>query len=112
MSYAGGFESALDQAKHAAGDHDVLIAGGANAVQQYLVTGLVDEFEVHVVPFFSVPASGCSRTSVTSHSSSCAPSRRPASPTSSTRQVKRPAGDAPGAGRPTRSRHALLASIS
>ena len=28
----------------------MLLGGGASAVQQYLATGLVDEFELHVVP--------------------------------------------------------------
>jgi dihydrofolate reductase len=28
----------------------VLLGGGANVVQQYLAPGLVDEFELHVVP--------------------------------------------------------------
>jgi dihydrofolate reductase len=45
-----GIESALGQAKQAAGDRDVLLAGGASVVQQYLAAGLVDEFELHVVP--------------------------------------------------------------
>lgn len=45
-----GIESALDQAKRVVGDKDVLIGGGANVVQQYLAAGLVDEFELHVVP--------------------------------------------------------------
>ena len=45
-----GIESALQQAKQAAGGRDVLLAGGANVVQQYLAGGLVDEFELHVVP--------------------------------------------------------------
>ncbi len=45
-----GIESALEQAKLAAGDRDVLLGGGANAVQQYLAAGLVDAFELHVVP--------------------------------------------------------------
>jgi dihydrofolate reductase len=45
-----GIESALQQAKQAAGGRDVLLAGGANVVQQYLAAGLVDEFELHVVP--------------------------------------------------------------
>lgn len=45
-----GIESALEQARRAAGANDVLIGGGANAVQQYLAAGLVDEFEFHVVP--------------------------------------------------------------
>ena len=45
-----GIESALEQARAAAGDRDVSIAGGADVVQQYLNAGLVDEFELHVVP--------------------------------------------------------------
>jgi dihydrofolate reductase len=45
-----GIESALEQAKKAAGGLDVLIGGGAHAVQQYLAAGLVDEFELHIVP--------------------------------------------------------------
>jgi dihydrofolate reductase len=45
-----GIESALEQAKQAAGGRDVLLGGGANVVQQYLAAGLVDEFELHVVP--------------------------------------------------------------
>ena len=46
-----GIESALDQARQTAGDRDVLIGGGANVVQQYLAARLVDELELHVVPF-------------------------------------------------------------
>jgi dihydrofolate reductase len=45
-----GIESALEQAKRAAGDQDVLLGGGANVAQQYLVAGLIDEFELHIVP--------------------------------------------------------------
>ena len=45
-----GIESALDQAGHAAGDLDVSLAGGANAAQQYLKAGLVDEMEINLVP--------------------------------------------------------------
>jgi dihydrofolate reductase len=45
-----GIESALEQAKAAAGDKDVLIAGGANAIQQYLAAGLLEELHLHVVP--------------------------------------------------------------
>jgi dihydrofolate reductase len=47
-----GIESALAQARDAAGDRDVLIAGGADVAQQYLCAGLVDEFQVHVAPVF------------------------------------------------------------
>ena len=43
-----GIGSALDQAREAAGDRDVRIAGGGEAVRQYLRAGLVDEFELNV----------------------------------------------------------------
>ena len=45
-----GIESALDQAREAAGDKDVLLAGGAEAAQQYLKAGLLDEIMLHVAP--------------------------------------------------------------
>jgi dihydrofolate reductase len=45
-----GIESALAQARDAAGDKDVSLAGGAQAVQQYLAAGLLDEMEISVVP--------------------------------------------------------------
>ena len=45
-----GIESALEQARAAAGDEDVTIAGGASAVQQYLAAGLLDELQLHVAP--------------------------------------------------------------
>jgi dihydrofolate reductase len=45
-----GIESALAQAKQAAGEGDVLLGGGADSINQYLAAGLVDELEVHVVP--------------------------------------------------------------
>ena len=45
-----GIESALDQARRAAGGKDIVLAGGAKAAQQYLAAGLVDEMEIHLVP--------------------------------------------------------------
>jgi dihydrofolate reductase len=45
-----GIEAALDRAMGAAGGQDVSLGGGANAAQQYLRAGLVDEMEIHVVP--------------------------------------------------------------
>jgi dihydrofolate reductase len=45
-----GVESALEQAKEAAGDKDVALGGGASVAQQYLSAGLMDEMELHVVP--------------------------------------------------------------
>lgn len=49
---AGGsaLESAVAQARAAAGDRDVLIAGGASAIAQALAAGLVDRLSLHVVP--------------------------------------------------------------
>jgi len=45
-----GIESALEQARAAAGDKDVHVSGGAEAINQYLAAGLIDELELHVVP--------------------------------------------------------------
>lgn len=45
-----GIESALDQARAAAGDRDVRIAGGGETIQQYLNAGLVEELSVAVSP--------------------------------------------------------------
>jgi dihydrofolate reductase len=45
-----GIETALSQARKAAGSKDVLLGGGASVAQQYLAAGLVDEMELHVVP--------------------------------------------------------------
>jgi dihydrofolate reductase len=47
-----GIESALEQARAAAGEKDVAIGGGASVVQQYLNAGLVDEFLIHLAPVF------------------------------------------------------------
>ncbi len=46
----GGIEAALAQAGEAAAGKDVTIGGGADAINQYLTAGLVDELELHVVP--------------------------------------------------------------
>jgi dihydrofolate reductase len=45
-----GIEAAFDQARAAAGDGDVSVAGGASGVQQYLAAGVIDEFQIHVAP--------------------------------------------------------------
>ena len=45
-----GIESALEQAKAAAGDKNVSVGGGANTIQQYLGAGLVDEMQIHIAP--------------------------------------------------------------
>jgi dihydrofolate reductase len=43
-----GIESALEQARAAAGDKDVQVAGGANAIQQFIAAGLLDELQIHL----------------------------------------------------------------
>jgi len=45
-----GIERALDEARRAASGKDVALAGGAQAAQQYLNAGLVDEMQLHLVP--------------------------------------------------------------
>jgi dihydrofolate reductase len=45
-----GFDKALEQAKAAAGDADVAIAGGASTVRQAFAAGALDEIMLDVVP--------------------------------------------------------------
>ncbi len=45
-----GFDLALEQAKAAAGDRDVDIAGGASTVRQAFAAGAVDELVLDIVP--------------------------------------------------------------
>jgi dihydrofolate reductase len=45
-----GIDAALERAREAAGDADVLIAGGASVVQQYFAAGLIDEITLSVSP--------------------------------------------------------------
>lgn len=45
-----GIESALNQARAAAGGGDVSIHGGATTINQYLTAGLIDELRLHIVP--------------------------------------------------------------
>jgi dihydrofolate reductase len=47
-----GVESALEQARAAAGDRDIRISGGANVIQQYLNMGVVEELEIALAPVF------------------------------------------------------------
>jgi dihydrofolate reductase len=46
----GGIESALEQARAAAGEKNVALGGGASVAQQYLRAGLLDELRIHVAP--------------------------------------------------------------
>ena len=45
-----GIGSALDQAREAAGDRDVRIAGGGATILEYVNAGLVDEFSIALSP--------------------------------------------------------------
>ncbi|NKZ06792.1 dihydrofolate reductase family protein [Actinomadura latina] len=45
-----GIESAMAQAREAAGDGNVSIAGGAQTVNQYLAAGLIDDLRLHIAP--------------------------------------------------------------
>jgi len=47
-----GIESALEKARKSAKGKDIRIQGGANTIQQFLNTGLVDEFFIHIAPVF------------------------------------------------------------
>ncbi|MEV6831450.1 dihydrofolate reductase family protein [Amycolatopsis sp. NPDC051102] len=45
-----GVESALRQAKAAAGEENVVLMGGGTTLRQFLLAGVVDELRLHVVP--------------------------------------------------------------
>jgi dihydrofolate reductase len=45
-----GLDSALEQARSAAGGKRIAIAGGASVVRQFLAAGMLDELYLHVVP--------------------------------------------------------------
>jgi dihydrofolate reductase len=45
-----GIASALEQARAAAGERDVSIAGGASTVRQVIAAGRLDELYLHIVP--------------------------------------------------------------
>jgi dihydrofolate reductase len=45
-----GVASAIEQARSAAGDKDVAIAGGGTLLQQVMRAGLLDQLELHVAP--------------------------------------------------------------
>ena len=45
-----GIESAVEQARAAAGDKNVSVGGGAKTAQQCLRAGLLDEMQIHLAP--------------------------------------------------------------
>ena len=53
-----GIESALEQARAAAGPGNIAIAGGATTINQFLAGGLIEELRLHMVPFTSGVTSG------------------------------------------------------
>jgi dihydrofolate reductase len=74
-----GIEAALDQARQAAGDRDVRIAGGGATILEYVNAGLVDEFSIALSPvlfgsgirlFDGVDASKVALEQISSESSS------------------------------------------
>ncbi|HEX9967501.1 MAG TPA: dihydrofolate reductase family protein [Solirubrobacterales bacterium] len=50
FTFVEGIESAVAQAREAAGDKDVAIAGGGQAIREAIEAGLLDELEIHLVP--------------------------------------------------------------
>ena len=54
-----GIESAMAQAKAAAGDRDVLVHGAYTA-QRALEAGVLDELQIHQIPVLFGGAAGCS----------------------------------------------------
>ncbi|MCA1709527.1 MAG: dihydrofolate reductase family protein [Actinobacteria bacterium] len=48
--FGEGIEAGLEQARAAAGRKDVSVWGGANIQRQYLLAGLLDEMEIHLIP--------------------------------------------------------------
>ena len=92
-----GIESAVAQAKTAAGDRNVMLHG-ADTVQRCLQAGVLDEMEIHVVPCCSARVGGCSTicAPTTSNSNSPGSSTRPASRTSTTESGTDETRDRPG----------------
>ena len=45
-----GIKSAFSQAKEAAGDKDISVAGGAKTIQQAITAGFLDELQIHLAP--------------------------------------------------------------
>ena len=50
FTFVSGVEEAVERAKEAAGDKDVLVMGGADVIRQALAGGLVDELTIIIAP--------------------------------------------------------------
>lgn len=49
-NFVSGIEAALEQGHAAAGDRNVGVWGGASIIRQYLMAGLLDELQIHLIP--------------------------------------------------------------
>jgi dihydrofolate reductase len=52
FTFVDGFDAGFELAEAAAGAREVHIAGGAEAIQQALAAGALDELQLHVAPLF------------------------------------------------------------
>jgi len=52
FTFVDGFDEAFATAREAAGDREVHVAGGAEAIQEALAGGMLDELQLHVAPLF------------------------------------------------------------
>jgi dihydrofolate reductase len=71
-----GIESALEQAKAAAGGLDVKIGGGVSTVRQYLQAGAIDEMHLAIAPWCWDAARRCLQGWTSPRSVSRSPKRR------------------------------------
>jgi dihydrofolate reductase len=75
-----GVHSAIEQAREAAKDKNVAVAGGGTLLRQVIALGLLDELELHIARSFSATGWGYSTTDSTSTPSKGSSSYRIASP--------------------------------
>jgi len=67
-----GLEAAVERAKAAAGDLDVVVMGGGDVIRQAIESGLADELRIHLAPVIlggGTPLFGSTRTELTPTSS-------------------------------------------
>ncbi|WP_170223750.1 dihydrofolate reductase family protein [Nonomuraea turkmeniaca] len=56
FTFVDGVRAAVEQARHAAGDKDVSVIGGASIARQCMIAGLLDEIQIHLTP--AIPGQG------------------------------------------------------
>ena len=67
-----GLAAAVEQARAAAGDRDVVVMGGGDVIRQSVESGLADELRIHLAPVIlggGTPLFGSTRTELTPTSS-------------------------------------------